>query len=122
MKDMEEEDVVVNRGAGALSYTPWYEHITQIITGHWKTFLIYSLGCFGITWGLIEASSFFFPYAGLNSIFVLYLVLVLSLIVALTRCVYDYRIFVPPSDLDMSTVETGADGDYKKKQMPRRKH
>ena len=29
----------------------------------------------------------------------------------------DYRIFAPPSDLDVSTVSIGADGDYKKPQL-----
>jgi superfamily II DNA or RNA helicase len=29
----------------------------------------------------------------------------------------DYRIFAPPSDLDVSNVETGADGDFKKPQL-----
>lgn len=29
----------------------------------------------------------------------------------------DYRIFAPPSDLDISNVETGRDGDYKKPQL-----
>jgi len=85
-----DEDSVTNKGSLNLTYMPWYEHVQAAVTSHLKTFVLYSLGGFGILWGLVEAGNFFYPNAIINNSFIFYCLIIVSFVVALTRCIHDY--------------------------------
>ncbi len=102
-----EKDNVSNEVTGSLTYMPWYEHIKEAILGHWKTLILYSVGGFGIFWGLIEAVSFFYPYLNLNNGIVLFIVLTICLVGAVLRCFIDYRHAIPQGLEDESPIIQG---------------
>lgn len=93
---MEDEEYIVrNEGARSLTYMPWHEHIKEFFLSQWKFLPIYWVALFGILWGLIEASSFFFPDSGLSNIYVLSTGLLVAFVVSLIRCIHAYRNSVP---------------------------
>lgn len=86
----ESETNVTNQTEKSFSYMAWHEHLKKAITSSWKIFFIFSLICFGVIWGLIEAANFFLPNMGLSNIFILYIGLFLSFIISFLRCIYSY--------------------------------
>lgn len=93
---MEDEDNNVrNEGARSLTFMPWHDHIKDFFLSQWKFLPIYWVALFGILWGLIEASSFFFPGSGLSNIYVLLSGLLVAFVVSLFRCIHAYRNSVP---------------------------
>ena len=83
---------------------PWYEHALDALTGHWKTFLLYWVGGFGVCRGIVEAISFFYPKLGLNNVYILFIILGTCLLGAVFRCVYDYR-NSPPAGLENESFQ-----------------
>lgn len=90
-----EEDIVKNQGSRNLTYMPWYEHLKDFILSQWRTVLIYWVGLFGAFWGLIEASSFFYPKLNLSNINILSIGLGVGFLGALFRCMHIYQNTVP---------------------------
>ncbi|MEZ0121444.1 MAG: hypothetical protein AB9Q22_03725 [Candidatus Reddybacter sp.] len=90
-----EEDNVRNQASGTLTYMPWYEHVKNLLTAHWKTFLLYWLGGFGVFWGVVESASFFYPESKLNNPYILFGILFFCFLGSILRCIYDYRNMVP---------------------------
>lgn len=90
-----EEDDVKNQAEGYLTYMPWYKHVKALIVEHWKVFLLYWVGGFGVFWGVIEAVSFFYPESGLNNLYILLGILSVCFIGSAFRCIFNYRNMVP---------------------------
>ncbi|MCK8120763.1 hypothetical protein [Pseudoalteromonas sp. 2CM32C] len=91
----DEKHNIRNEESRSLTYMPWHEHIKDFFLSQWKFLPIYWIAFFGIFWGLIEASSFFFPNSGLSNIYVLSSGILLAFIISFIRCVHAYRNSVP---------------------------
>jgi hypothetical protein len=87
----DEEHNVRNEGSRSLTYMSWHEHVKDFFLSQWKLFPIYWVGLFGIFWGLIEASSFFYPKLNLGNIYVLSAGLLVAFVASLIRCIHTYR-------------------------------
>lgn len=97
-----DDNIITNQTSQKLTYTPWYDHVTQAIKAQWKSTIVYWIVMFGVFWGLIEASSFFFSEYNLNSHYVFALGVFMSLLISVIKNVIVY-INTPPTALANET-------------------
>lgn len=91
----DEEHNVRKEGPRRLTYMQWHEHVKDFFLFQWKLMPIYWICLFGIFWGLIEASSFFYPKSNLSNKYVLFAGVLVTFVASLIRCIHSYRNFVP---------------------------
>ena len=79
----------------SLTYAAWYEHVTGVVCGHWKTLFIYLSVTLGSVWTAIELTDFFCPNWMTNKRPILIAMLIICASVALFRCIHAYCLAVP---------------------------